>query len=71
MAQVRELSLSITEFLNNSSVPRVRRCPGCGAIMEYLPVTFHFDGEAWDIGLPVCTRCEPTALELIEHRRVA
>ena len=50
MAQVRELSLSITEFLNNSSVPRVRRCPGCGAIMEYLPVTFYFDGEAWISG---------------------
>ncbi len=71
MAQTTELSRSIVEFLNSSEVVKTRRCPSCGAPMEYVPVTFHFAGEAWDVGLPVCIWCEPESLELVDHRRVA
>jgi hypothetical protein len=71
MAGASEISQSIIEFLSSSSAPRVRHCHHCGSIMEYVPVTFHFAGESWDLGLPVCTRCLPESFELIECRRVA
>jgi hypothetical protein len=71
VTQSSELSRSIIEFLHNSSVPKVRHCDRCGALMEHIRVICYFAGKEWDIGLPVCPECEPDSGELLEHRRAS
>jgi DNA-directed RNA polymerase subunit RPC12/RpoP len=71
MNYASELSQCITEFLRSASEPKLRHCPNCGTLMEYVPATFYFAEEAWHIGLPVCMKCQPESLELIEYRYVA
>jgi hypothetical protein len=65
MTPDRFLLQSLRDFLKAESfrLPITRLCPGCGSVMEYLGFTF-FTGESdetWDIQLPVCFKCIPTA----------
>jgi hypothetical protein len=54
------LHQSIVEFLNSaSSAKKVDTHCICGAIMEHRKTNFFYEGQSWEVELPVCTRCNP------------
>jgi hypothetical protein len=58
---------SILEFLNSTrSKKRIARCH-CGAAMEYQDTTFFYDGQSWEVKLPVCRKCHPAAMRVSAH----
>ncbi len=54
------LHQSIVEFLNSASSAKkvVAHC-SCGAIMEHRKTNFFYEGQSWEVELPVCTQCKP------------
>jgi hypothetical protein len=53
------LNQSLIEFLQTvSSTKELYRCT-CGAIMQYRNTTFFYDGQNWEVQLPVCPACYP------------
>jgi len=53
------LHQSILDLLNSaaSASKPVARCP-CGAAMEYRDTQFFYEGQSWNLKLPVCPRCQ-------------
>jgi uncharacterized protein with PIN domain len=49
---------AIIEFLNNASThPVTNRCPDCGSDLEYRECTFFYEGQTWEVPLPICIIC--------------
>jgi len=48
----------VIEFLNSASHANTPapRCD-CGAMMEKRKASFHYQGQSWEIELPVCPSC--------------
>jgi hypothetical protein len=51
---------SIIEFLNSARTNKATttRCC-CGAIMKEQTTTFFYDGQSWEVQLPICPDCRP------------
>lgn len=48
------------EFLNTGSTHwAANACPDCGSKLEYRNCTFFFEGQTWEIPLPLCVKCHP------------
>jgi hypothetical protein len=50
---------SILEFLNSARSPKKRIVCPCGAVMEYQDTKFFYDGQSWEVVLPICRKCHP------------
>jgi hypothetical protein len=61
------LHQSIVEFLNSASSAKstVHRCD-CGTVMTHRATTFFYEGQSWEVELPVCLKCNPAA-GLVTH----
>ena len=70
MAEVSELSRSITEFLSTAGMPQIQHCHKCGSKMDHIGAVIFFAGKSFDVALPVCRRCTPESADLIDHRKV-
>lgn len=51
---------SIRDFLDSMSSAKksVVLCD-CGCPMEYRDITFFYEGQNWEVSLPVCLKCHP------------
>jgi hypothetical protein len=58
------LHQSIVEFLNSPAMPHTR-C-ACGAMKENRETTFFYEGQRWELELPVCMKCNPSPV-LVAH----
>jgi hypothetical protein len=56
------LSVAIIDFLDSASTrPSMTCCPECGSQLEYGDCTFFYEGQTWEIPLPICVKCLPGA----------
>jgi hypothetical protein len=57
------VSKAFIEFLNTASTHWASNtCPDCGSrLVEYRECTFFFEGQTWQIPLPLCVKCHPIA----------
>jgi hypothetical protein len=54
------VSKAFIEFLDTASTPwAANSCPDCGSRLEYRNCTFFFEGQTWEIPLPLCAKCHP------------
>jgi hypothetical protein len=54
------ISKAFIQFLNTASNHwAANACPGCGLSLEYRNCTFFFEGQTWEIPLPLCVKCHP------------
>jgi hypothetical protein len=54
------VSKAFIEFLNTASTLwAANSCPDCGSRLEYRNCTFFFEGQTWEIPLPLCVKCHP------------
>jgi hypothetical protein len=57
---------SILDFLNaSSSEPLAARC-SCGAAMRYKDAVFFYEGQSWQLKIPVCPECD-SATHITTH----
>lgn len=53
-----DLRGSIVDFLtSNSRAGEPLPCPKCGSARHSQTTTFFYDGQRWDVLLPVCLKC--------------
>jgi hypothetical protein len=51
---------AIIEFLNDASThTATNQCPDCGSDLEYRDCTFFYEGQTWEVPLPICISCHP------------
>jgi hypothetical protein len=51
---------AIVSFLDSVSVSRdLKCCQVCGSELEYLDCAFFYNGQTWEIRLPICLDCHP------------
>jgi uncharacterized protein with PIN domain len=51
---------AIIEFLNDASTHlATSQCPACGSELEYQDCTFIYEGQTWEVPLPICIICHP------------
>jgi hypothetical protein len=56
------LSVAIIDFLHSASTrSSMTCCPECGSQLEYGDCTFFYEGQTWEIPLPICVKCLPSA----------
>ena len=56
------LAVAIIDFLNSASTrSSLICCPECGSVLEYGDCTFFYEGQTWEIPLPICVKCLPSA----------
>jgi hypothetical protein len=54
------LTQAIIEFLNYASThATASSCPDCGSDLEYRDCTFFYEGQTWEVSLPICIICHP------------
>ena len=54
----RPLSVAIIDFLHSASTRSCMICcPECGSLLEYGDCTFFYEGQTWEIPLPICVKC--------------
>jgi hypothetical protein len=54
------LPQAIIEFLNDASThAAASSCPDCGSKLEYRDCTFFYEGQTWEVPLPICIICHP------------
>jgi hypothetical protein len=54
----RPLSVAIIDFLHSASTRSCMICcPECGSLLEYGGCTFFYEGQTWEIPLPICVKC--------------
>ena len=53
-------SQAFIEFVNSATTPwaAISR-PACGTALKYRDCTFFYEGQTWEIPLPICVRCHP------------
>ena len=67
-----ELRVTIVDFLNAAAAESATAssktvvCDECGAAKENRMSTFFYDGQTWEILLPVCVKCHPI-VHVITH----
>ena len=50
---------SILNFLTSGLLKKqVCHCVHCGSIKAYTNVTFFYEGQSWEVNLPVCLECD-------------
>jgi hypothetical protein len=45
----------------SSFAPDNSVCENCDSVVEYRPFTFFYQGQSWEVCLPVCEKCQPSA----------
>jgi hypothetical protein len=56
------LTGTIIESLHSASRSSATdHCSDCGSDLEYRDCTFFYEGQTWEIPLPICVKCYPTA----------
>jgi hypothetical protein len=56
------LSVAIIDFLHAASTrSSMICCPECGSLLEYGNCTFFYEGQTWEIPLPICVKCLSSA----------
>jgi hypothetical protein len=54
------ISQAFIEFLNTAGTHWATKfCPDCGAELKHHDCTFFFEGQTWNISLPICIKCHP------------
>jgi hypothetical protein len=54
-------SQAFIEFVNCGSTHwAATSCPACGTGLKYRDCTFFYEGQTWEIPLPICVKCHPT-----------
>jgi hypothetical protein len=67
-----ELREAIVDFLNSAATEfatactKTVVCDECGAAKENRMSTFFYDGQTWEILLPICFKCHPT-VQVLPH----
>jgi hypothetical protein len=52
------LPSAIIDFLRSASIrSSMTCCPECGSLLEYGDCTFFYEGQTWEIPLPICVKC--------------
>jgi hypothetical protein len=52
------VSKAFVDFLNTISVHSTTKyCPVCESRLDYQECTFFFEGQTWEIPLPLCVKC--------------
>jgi hypothetical protein len=57
---------SILEFLKATQSLKKRIVCPCGTVMEHEVTKFFYNGESWEVLLPICRKCYPANL-IITH----
>jgi hypothetical protein len=71
-AMTEELRETIVDFLNSAATESATTstktvvCDECGAAKENRMSTFFYDGQPWELLVPICVKCHPT-LHVITH----
>jgi hypothetical protein len=53
-------SQAFIEFVSSASTPwATNSCPDCGTELKYRDYTFFYEGQTWEIPLPICVKCHP------------
>lgn len=56
---------TIADFLNSARSASFATdnsvCETCGSAVEYRPFAFFYQGQSWEVCLPVCAKCQPSA----------
>ena len=56
------ISQAFMEFLKTARAHwATKSCPDCGKELKYRNCTFFYEGQTWEILLPTCIECHPTA----------
>ena len=54
------ISQGFIKFLNTASTHcATKSCPDFGKELKYRDCIFFYEGQTWEIPLPVCTKCHP------------
>jgi len=64
MSNRKHLVQSLRDFLNESKIAKVKRCPQCRMLMRHVTAVIEYADESWEIPLPFCPRCT-AALEKV------
>jgi hypothetical protein len=55
-------SKAFIEFVNSASTHwATNSCPACGTELKYRDCAFFYEGQTWEIPLPICGKCHPIA----------
>ena len=46
-------------LINASAYAAASSCPDCGSDLEYRDCTFLYEGQTWEVPLPICIICHP------------
>jgi hypothetical protein len=53
-------SQAFIEFVSSVSAQwAASSCPACGTELRYRDCTFFYEGQTWEIPLPICVECHP------------
>jgi len=53
-------SQAFIEFVNSASTPWAAiSCPACGTALKCRDCSFFYEGQTWEIPLPICVKCHP------------
>jgi hypothetical protein len=62
-------SQAFIEFVNSASTHwAANACPACGTELRYRDCTFFYEGQTWEIPLPICVKCHPITQVVPPHR---
>ena len=55
---------AIVEFLNSAiaeagTASAMVFCHKCGSAVDYRMSTFFYEGQTWEVPLPICVKCHP------------
>jgi hypothetical protein len=62
-------SQAFIEFVNSASTHwATDSCPACGTELNYRDCTFFYEGQTWEISLPICVECHPITYVVPPHQ---
>ena len=62
-------SQAFIEFVNSASTHwATNSCPACGTELKYRDCTFFYEGQTWEIPLPICVKCHPITHVVPPHQ---
>lgn len=57
-----DLNQAVIDFLNSArTTKKLTRC-SCGVMREHQKTKFFYNGQSWEVELPVCPKCSATSV---------